>query len=162
MDEINIKTKLKIFFFRRKYIKEIEQKIKYSQKDVYTYFKPYNLDDKCTNYRELTIINHRRLWGWIAYNTLKERKKYLKIDYFHYYNIPHSKYPDCFCYLCEYKNRHNQLCVNCLLDWGTDDKYSSICTYSYFQKWYSSMTWIEKYYYADKIANLKERKKENK
>lgn len=157
MDKIDIKTKLKIFFFRRKYIKEIEKEIRDSEKDIYTYFKPYDLEDECTNYRELTIINHRRLWGWIAYQTLKKKKKSHKIDYFKHYDIPPNKYPDCFCYLCEYKNRHNQLCVNCLLDWGTDDKYRAICTYSYYGLLNNSKSWIKRYYYADKISKLKER-----
>lgn len=159
MDKLDIKTKLKIFFFRRKYIKEIEKEIRDSEKDIYTYFKPYDLEDECTNYRELTIINHRRLWGWIAYQTLKKKKKLYKTDYFKHYDIPPNKCPNSFCYLCEYREKHYGLCRTCLLDWDKEKNnlIPTHCSDSYWGDWYRSTNWIKTYYYADKISKLKER-----
>lgn len=167
MDKIDIKTKLKIFFFRRKYIKEIEEKIKASEKDIYTYFKPHDINPEANNYRELMIENHRRLWGWIAYWTLKKKNKIYKGDYFKFYDV--EKKPINQCYCCEYAQKIKTIiqqtkCECCPMRWSGSSIFFTNCTepHSNYCLWMNSLNWEISYYHADKIANLKERKKENK
>lgn len=50
--------------------------------------------------REQTIKKHRKMWNWIAYETLKRKRKVLKEDYFEEHGI--SMIPYCECYCCDY------------------------------------------------------------
>lgn len=60
------------------------------------------------------IENHRKMWKWIAIQTLKQKRIVQKEGYLintEYIGIDN----DCFC--CEYTKRYNDNCVKCPIDW---------------------------------------------
>lgn len=76
--------------------------------------------------REQAIIEHRKMWNWIAEECLKRKKKVLKADYL--FNENKRYYPPLHCYCCGYAMQHvkdyddgyPQRCRYCPIDWGSN------------------------------------------
>ncbi len=59
------------------------------------------------------IANHRKMWNWIAEETLKQKRKVEKSEYFKAHGITDIPLIECYC--CEYAKNN---CLNCPIDWG--------------------------------------------
>ena len=123
--------------------------------------------------KELALIDHRKMWNWIANQTEKRGLVMTKSDYLEdfYPNGP-SIMHDCFC--CEYtdKNRHlidsygKSRCTLCPIDWGDNTHVQTIPQYcerprSPYTKWkecFANNDYEQAVKFAREIANLPERK----
>ena len=121
--------------------------------------------------REDAIKNHRKMWNWIADETLKRGRPVSKIEYFDEIGMPEEIRPYFNCYCCEYDLNNNDepgwWCKNCPVDWRTlPDKLkrkNRICTKSFYNKWEIEKNRAYPDYkkcakLARKIANLPTRK----
>ena len=108
-----------------------------------------------STYKKIMIQNHRRLWKWIMWHTILERKKIDKKEYFRHYNLDVINN----CYLCEYAlNKTKNIikkCKYCPVKWKG-------CMYkdSLYQKWNSCdyYLWKKASYYAWRISIVREKK----
>lgn len=101
--------------------------------------------------RQEAIENHKKMWNWIADETIKQNRKvfkneYLRINSYEHMFILHR------CFLCEYTQ--NQCCI-CPILWGSYDCYSS--ELSLYRRWRVEKDVIECAKLANEIANLPER-----
>lgn len=118
--------------------------------------------------REQTIIEHRKMWNWIAEETLKRKTKMTKEDYF--LEHPDLEIPKCAkCYCCDYSMRNgmHDCCKVCPIKWGNND--GDRCTIlesgeiNIFVIWDNSICYDELFTYeesaklAKQIAELPEK-----
>ena len=98
------------------------------------------------------VENHRKMWLWIAEETLKRKKKMEKEDYFKEVRPGlKSVLNDCFC--CQYvSNIGSNLCIKCPIIW---DK--TYCVDSRYCEWLFELDYNLAAKYANDIANLPER-----
>ena len=98
------------------------------------------------------VDGHRKMWNWIAAETVRQERKVCKNEYFDAKdaNLNH----DCYC--CEYDVQHNreedELCQNCFIDWGNE----SYC-WSHgvaYDRWMLSISPEDACHYAEEIADL--------
>ena len=125
--------------------------------------------------REEAIENHRKMWKWIAEETLKREKIVCKEEYLEEYFPDESIRSGCFC--CEYgKQKTNseenieenimcKWCKFCPLDWGSDCSTSQCMDKSFFNDnsnlfalFAKTSSWEEAAKLAKQIAELPERK----
>ena len=118
--------------------------------------------------KEWTIAEHRKMWWWIAEETLKREKIVYKEEYLEEYFPDEDICCDCFC--CEYDkqktNSENDMkCKFCPLDWGSDCSTTQCVDKNYlagegnlFALWESTLDWKEAAELAKQIAELPERK----
>ncbi len=103
--------------------------------------------------REQAIEEHRKMWRWIAEETLKRKKKVWKENYFK----EHPEYkelPISLCWCCEYADVK---CLKCPLVWpngGCTEKKEKI---GLFYKWVIETNYKKAAKYARKIAELGEK-----
>lgn len=118
--------------------------------------------------KEQAIKEHRKMWGWIAEETLKREKIVCKEEYLAKY------FPDedicCACFCCEYgkqktNSEENIRCKFCPLDWGSDCSTTQCVDKNYlagegnlFALWESTLGWEEAAELARQISELPERK----
>lgn len=103
------------------------------------------------------VENHRKMWTWIALETLKRKSKMEKEDYFNEI-MPSLKgkiFNNCFC--CNYAKQLRysvEFCEMCPLKWPFKD-----CTYSTYFLWHetTSSDYEKAAIYALEIASLTER-----
>ena len=110
--------------------------------------------------KQQAIENHRKMWNWIADESLRQKRCVDKDEAFKHFGweyIPKQ------CWCCEYASAkincaYFNKCTYCPLIWGND--ISKSCTFSEFFKWQYAFdiddleTAVE---YARKIAELPER-----
>ena len=110
------------------------------------------------------IANHRKMWNWIADETLKRKGRVAKSVYFEAHGVRVLDIPLSRCYCCEYVNNRNCAdCSDCPIDWG--GKYGS-CTdinilnneKGLFSLWCDESDYIKSAELAKRIAELPERK----
>ena len=122
--------------------------------------------------REEAIENHRKMWKWIAEETLKREKIVCKEEYLEEYFPNEDICYDCFC--CEYGKQktnseenieENIRCKFCPLDWGSDCSTAQCMDKSYyndnsnlFALLAKISNWKEAAELAKQIAELRERK----
>lgn len=108
--------------------------------------------------REQAISEHRKMWRWIAEETVKRQYKIHKDDYL----IENDKEiitAECFC--CEYSAGH---CSRCPIDWGSKVR-AFMCmdmdnlndSKGLYEKWNFTYDWQEAAELARQIAELPER-----
>ena len=115
--------------------------------------------------KKLAVALHRRLWNWIADETVKQQRKVQKFEYppFKHFKILSN------CWCCEYARtaRKNDIvkkgremlktpiCEYCPINWGdyscTDNERSK------YVEWNFAVTWQEAAHWARVIAELPER-----
>lgn len=107
------------------------------------------------------VENHRKMWNWIADETLRRKKVVTKYDYFKMV-APNSMCPLMACWCCEYCQCK---CENCPIDWGDGKKcYTDNSDYDMFTHFGEishllyPRVYLEAAKYARNIANLPERK----
>ena len=106
------------------------------------------------------IANHRKMWRWIAEETLKQKCKVEKSEYFKAHGITYV--PLTLCYCCEYILDAG-VCPDCLIEWGgeygtcldRDNRYDHKGLYAL---WKRETNYIKAAELAKKIAELPERK----
>lgn len=110
--------------------------------------------------KKLAIKLHRKLWNWIADETIRQKRKVRKSEYplfAKYIYIDH----DCWC--CYYARKEERR-LEC--DWGSIDCFycplqwkhgTCIADSSEFFKWDKAKTWQEAAHWARIIAELPER-----
>lgn len=106
--------------------------------------------------REQAIIEHRKMWNWIADETLKRERKVDKEDYFREHR-EYSQIPIHFCWCCEYcEYIEMRFCNECIIDWGFE---RCTNTHSSYRNWRQcdNYDYIEAAKYAKQIAELPER-----
>lgn len=64
------------------------------------------------------ILNHRKLWRWIAKQTRKLKRKVEQSEYFDHYNISYKYRPFCDSYACHYDTQFGDDCTHCPINWG--------------------------------------------
>lgn len=114
------------------------------------------------------ICKHRKMWNWIADQTLKLKRKMSKQEYFKVLNIPIDEIPYNLCYCCEYAKfsaeiYNNVMCDNCPIDWKSNAKYCQCLDVSKLQhdkgsyfRWMDTQEYKESARLARIIANLPE------
>lgn len=118
--------------------------------------------------KQEAIENHRKMWNWIADETLRRKHAVNKEEYFNHFNIESKDIPRCECYCCEYVfNRENHVTCNaCPVVWGNDKTVYCLTDSSLFYKWECIIlfldllkeNYLEAAELARQIANLPERK----
>ena len=101
--------------------------------------------------REQAIAEHRKMWRWIAEETLKRKKKVWKENYFK----EHPEYkelPISLCWCCDYVD---DKCSQCPLVWPDRTCFRKD---SLFVKWFFEKDYEKAAEYAREIAELEERK----
>ena len=115
--------------------------------------------------KEEFIHEHRKMWTWIAYETLRRQDKVSKEMYLNKIGVE-GLYSDCW--LCEYvyvaKNKVIGNCKDCPLQWvdadgNKDDNYCGHAN-SLFQEWCDEEDYKKSFEIAYKIANLQPKKGE--
>ena len=108
--------------------------------------------------KEQVIINHRKMWCWIAEWTRLLKRKVRRIEYFD--DIPVREYPRYGCYCCEfvYQFFNDDDCSLCPIEWGKGRKCEEYGTL--FNEWINcnDSNWERAAELADMIAELPERK----
>ena len=104
---------------------------------------------------------HRKLWNWVADETLRLKRKVKKEEYFYRNHIDREDIPKNKCYCCEYDEQKQDKCTNksckyCPISWGNRD--NDCEKPSYYSEWNYAIDYKEAAEYARKIANLSERK----
>ncbi len=105
------------------------------------------------------ISNHRKMWNWIADETLKQKRKVDKIDYFerHRVEVPCNE-----CYCCEYGYGDDN-CPDCPIEWGGEygtcnDRVEEFDNKGLYALWYNEFDYSRAAELAKQIAELPERK----
>ena len=121
--------------------------------------------------KQEAIANHRKMWWWIAEETEKRQGKVEKSEYFRHIGIDpwDADVPNSQCYCCEYCKQYHTTCEFCPIDWDSETE-SFMCLdkeYCYdrqglFAKWYDTYDWQEAARLTRAIAELPERKFEEK
>ena len=129
--------------------------------------------------KELTkqeaVENHRKMWNWIADETLKRKRKVTKAEYFCEMNVDEDCIPLFTCYCCEYGDQKSNFrrpasrcvskCKHCPLDWKSEiddlmciNKYKDGDFKGLFGKLDFETDYKKCAELAREIANLEERK----
>lgn len=94
----------------------------------------------------------REHWTWLAETGGNEDSKAQWLIDNDYLNI------ECNCFLCEYvKQKHNNNCDKCPIDWKSNRSTSIICFYNYFEEWEEAKTVKDRKYFAKLISQLPEK-----
>lgn len=115
-----------------------------------------------------TIENHRKMWNWIADETLKRKQFVKKEEYFIQNGLHYEEYGT-NCYCCQYVDEQlhplsYRNCNLCPIKWTNNEKYRRAeCCYEdvLFKKWidtYEFNEWEDAAKYAKQIANLPARR----
>lgn len=108
--------------------------------------------------RETAIKNHRKMWNWIADETLKQKRIVGKYEYFQFLEIKMNnldRRPKNLCYCCEFANG---LCPRCPIDWGQNDAWCYDISTGLYIKWQKELNYKKAAKIARRIAKLPERK----
>ena len=109
--------------------------------------------------RAQIIREHRKMWNWIADETLKKKRKVDKDEYFEKYKKKYRNQPRNDCFLCEYNIvMQNSDCDSCLINW--DSAGNRNCMNTLYGEWVRINYDCYKYAaeVAREIANLPEKK----
>lgn len=110
------------------------------------------------------IANHRKMWNWIADETLKRKRTVRKWDYFRAHEISGLDIPRHQCYCCEYTSNGVYLnCRNCPIVWGGEintcmDRDNFDDDKELYSLWCDEPDYIKSAELARRIAELPERK----
>lgn len=105
--------------------------------------------------REQAIVEHRKMWRWLAENPEKSKGDYV-LDELIKKGI-NIKGMINQCFLCTYTGAH---CESCPLDWGSATNCCDEGNASLFKKWIHARSIEEKAKLARQIAELPERTEE--
>ena len=115
-------------------------------------------------YKKYCIANYRKMWTWIANETLKQKRCISKYEAFKHFRW--SGDTECLCWCCEYikKVSSNMRCSEvCPIMFDGHTNLSGLCgdNDSSFEKWKKACreyNYMDAFEYAMKIALLPERK----
>ena len=124
--------------------------------------------------REQAITKHRQRWNWIADETIKRKRRIIKMDYFNENLDKNEEPPLAGCYACQYSAEQRgiisfskNMCQFCPIDWHSDSPYAMCMNkdeHSFrsntFAAWSETNNWKKAAELARQIAELPERKEE--
>lgn len=102
------------------------------------------------------VENYRKMWRWIAEETLSRKTKIHKKDYFEHFKI--ASIPFRMCYLCDYVNKLNIKffkCRKCPVNWGK--RKTCYADDSLYYKWYKTYHYELCAKYAKEMSELEEK-----
>ena len=111
------------------------------------------------------MIQHKKMWNWVADQTIKRKQKVTKDEYFKRKNIKKIYIPENCCYACEVaamsaiKNNvsHLKMCDYCPINWDTKmlkTKGDRKCVQSIYNEWLTEKNWRRCAELARTIANM--------
>lgn len=109
---------------------------------------------------EEAVVNHRKMWNWIADETERRQDIVDKRDYFDAHNIPpYSVDNRCYCcaYVCGLPEEvlHISCGELCPVVWNPDRSHASCISFgTAFTNWASAAAWRDRARYAREIADL--------
>ena len=96
--------------------------------------------------KEQAIENHRKMWNWIADETLKRKRVVRKDEYFIEKGI---SVVQCWCYCCEYSTDNSYIdCDKCPIQWK-----NGLCEAGEYDDWRAAC-FKENYKKAAKLARI--------
>ena len=108
------------------------------------------------------VDNFRKQWNWIADETLRQKRKVTKKEYFAAQGVTWFDIPPCMCYLCAYTKTcrvGDDQCDKCPIEWG--GKISNCCHNNFegdyrslYARWEYTTDYIAAANLAREIANL--------
>ena len=109
--------------------------------------------------REQAIAEHRKMWNWIADETLRQKRVVGKKEYFDTFQNTYKERPMYNCWACEFspKNSGTSCGNRCIIDWKCHSCGSAGSAYSNWLELAESDNYIEIAEAARKIAELPER-----
>lgn len=113
--------------------------------------------------REQAIAEFRKMWSWIAEETLKQRRIVQKHEYFNA-NPSKEKPKNSMCYLCDYAihmtlKHGGRTCCHCPIDWGQLSCMGGLVEFTVYTNWEQCATdnWEDAARYAKQISELPEK-----
>ena len=113
--------------------------------------------------REDFIFHHRKMWNWIADETLRLKRIVCKHEYFQAMNIDEVLLPLNTCYCCE-SCYHLKYCDDCPIDWKSNapefkckNKEKIFDNNGIYGKWLDEPDYKKAAKLARTIANLPEK-----
>lgn len=113
------------------------------------------------------VDGFRKQWGWMADETLRQKRKVKKVEYFYARHMGHAEMPFNQCYLCEfvvfgYRNipvGFHHLCNDCPVEWGGKVNHCVrrnryINKKGIYWKWFITTNYKKAARLAREIANL--------
>jgi hypothetical protein len=112
--------------------------------------------------KQEAIENHRKMWKWIAGETLIRKYKVLKEEYFREHNIPVYEIPLNECYCCEHAKLIKQpwisQCEYCPIVWIKNISfYKCLYVNSPYYLWADTRDYVRASKLARQIAELPEK-----
>lgn len=110
-------------------------------------------------YQTWAINEHRKMWKWIARETVIRKEKVMKRDYVK--TLPYWKrkiiaqYDNCF--VCASVKKECKDCPLIWLDDNTNKKERCRNKDSFYCKWFKEEDWVKAGLYAKMISNLPEK-----
>lgn len=95
--------------------------------------------------KEEAINEHRKMWNWIAEETIKRKTIVTKDDYMHEAfkkEHPYRSTPQSLCFCCEYTRQQNESCSKCPIEWPSYEDRCNVNN-SPFYEWDSIVTSIQ-------------------
>lgn len=104
----------------------------------------------CPLTEEGCLYHHRKLWNWIADETLRQHRKVKKEEYFDHIGIADPLH-DCYC--CQYASTHALLCRECIIEWN-NGRWCGGSTQSPYVRWKQANNYEAVATYARQVAQL--------
>lgn len=107
--------------------------------------------------KEDAVILHRKMWEWIVNETLLQKIKITKDDFFEAHPWLATPFQKCYCCQYAYQNtpEGERLCNNCPLDWGEYNCMKG--RNSLYGKWFLNDNYLEALGLAFEIMHLPEK-----
>lgn len=107
--------------------------------------------------KKQALIEHRKLWNWLADESLKQKRKVIKEEYFTEFSDDYDDIPISNCWCCEYAKAS---CKKCPIRWDGTNQTRCRNLSSPYRKWLGTPNndYEMAAKLARKIANLPERK----
>lgn len=109
--------------------------------------------------KKQAISEHRKMWNWIAEETLKQKEIIFEGDYLEKFYPDENIFSNCFC--CEYAFQNVISCTNCPINWGNNaESRACIRSESPYCKWIiagNKADWQQAAILAKEISELPEK-----
>lgn len=119
------------------------------------YGDQFPVPSHCPLTEEGCLYHHRKMWNWIADETLRQQRQVTKEEYCKQIGI-NNLYNYCYC--CNYSEVHGLSCEKCLIDWGKNNECMAGDTTTPYAQWISTHSYQNAAMYARQVARLPAKK----